>query len=75
MSETLARIVDLVRAGQVRISAHGYDEIAEDGILAGEVISGIEPAVMIEDYPTYPKGACVLVLDAREKRQGCARQK
>jgi len=62
MSETLRRIVDLVRAGEVRISAHGYDEIAEDGLLAGEVIDGIEAAIVIEDYPTYPKGPCVLVL-------------
>lgn len=38
MSETLDRIVDLVRLGEVRIAAHGYDEIAEDGILAGEVV-------------------------------------
>ena len=57
MSETLARIVDLVRVGEVRISAHGYDEIAEDGMLAGEVVDGIEAAVVIEDYPT----PCVLV--------------
>jgi len=68
MSETLARIVDLVRAGAVRISAHGYDEIAEDGILAGEVIDGVEAAVVIEEYPAYPKGPCLLVLqrDGRE---------
>jgi hypothetical protein len=33
----------------VRISAHGYDEIAEDGMLAGEVIDGIEAALVIED--------------------------
>ena len=62
MSETLAQIVDLVRIGEVRISAHGYDEIAEDGILAGEVIDGVEAAVVIEEYPTDAKGPCVLVL-------------
>ena len=64
MSETLLRIVDLVQDGEVRISAHGYDEIAEDGILAGEVIDGVEAAVVIEEYPTYPKGPCVLVVTA-----------
>ena len=62
MSEILARILDLVRADEVRISAHGDDEIAEDGILAGEVIDGVEAAAMIEEYPAYPKGSCVLVL-------------
>ena len=62
MSETLVRILDLVRAGDFRISSHGYDEIAEEGILAGEVIDGTEAAVVIEDYPSYPKGPCVLVL-------------
>ena len=61
MSEILARILDLVRADEVRISAHGYDEIAEDGILAGEVIDGVEAAAMIEEYPAYPKGPCILV--------------
>jgi hypothetical protein len=61
MSETLAPIVGLVRTGEVLISAHGYDEIA-DGILAGEVIGGIEAGVVIEEYPTYPKGPCILVL-------------
>jgi Domain of unknown function (DUF4258) len=67
MSETLARIVDLVRAGEIRVSAHGYDEIAEDGILAGEVIDGVRAATVIEDYPGYAKGPCTLVLQ-RDRR-------
>jgi len=37
MSDTLRRIADLVQGGEVGISAHRYDEMAEDGILAGEV--------------------------------------
>jgi len=62
MSDTLRRIVDLVQGGEVRISAHGYDEMAEDGILAGEVIDGAAAAVVVEDYPEYSKGPCTLVL-------------
>ena len=36
--------------------------MVEDGILAGEVIEGVGAAIVVEDYPTYPKGPCVLVL-------------
>lgn len=62
MSDTLRRIVDLVQGGEVRISAHGYDEMAEEGILAREVVDGVRAAVVVEDYPEYPKGPCTLVL-------------
>ncbi len=41
---------------------HGYDEMVEDGLHAREVLAGIGGAVIVEDYPTYPKGPCVLVL-------------
>ena len=36
--------------------------MAEDGVLAGEVIDGVGAAVVVEDYPEYPKGPCTLVL-------------
>lgn len=62
MSETLRRMAALVVRGEVRISDHGYDEMIEDSIYARDVIAGISEAVVIEDYPQYPKGPCVLVL-------------
>ena len=62
MSETLRQVVDLIRDGQVLISAHGYDEMAEDGILAAEAIEGASTAAVVEDYPEYGKGPCTLVL-------------
>jgi len=61
MSETLQKIRLLVRQGKFRVSDHGYDELSSDGLLAGEVLTGIESAVVVEDYPGYFKGPCVLV--------------
>ena len=62
MSGTLAQIKALVAKGEVRISDHGYDELAEDGLLARDVVSGVAEAELVEDYPDFPKGPCVLVL-------------
>lgn len=53
---------NLVAAGQVRISEHGYDEIAADGIYVRDVLAGVNKAAVVEDYPTFPKGRAVLVL-------------
>ena len=62
MREFLERLQELVSEGDILISDHGYDELAEDGITAREVIAGIHDAVIVEEYPNYPKGPCILVL-------------
>ena len=62
MSQTLQLVIKLVARQDVMISDHGYDELAEDGILITDVIAGIADAVMVEDYPEYHKGPCVLVV-------------
>ena len=69
MSETLDRIRELVAAGNVRISDHGYDELAADELLAGEVLAGVPGAQLVEDYPQHPRGPCVLVLQTGSKDQ------
>lgn len=69
MSQTFDSIRVLVAEGRVRISEHGYDELAADGLLARELVEGVEAAEVIEDYPHYAKGPCVLVLErARDGR-------
>lgn len=62
MSDFFERVRALVRAGDVRISEHGYDELADDGLTAREVLGGVQKAVIIDEYPEYPKGPCVLLL-------------
>ena len=67
MSETLKKIRSLVKKRDVRISAHGYDELVEDDILVRDILVGIEKAILLEDYPDFHKGASVLVLQEDNK--------
>jgi len=63
MSDTLEWIKTLVPRGEVRISNHGYDELAADNITVRDVVSGLGEAELLEDYPDYHKGPCVLLLE------------
>jgi hypothetical protein len=64
MSDTLARIQNLVAREEIRISDHGYDELEQDGILVGEVLAGVFGAFLIEDYPDRARGPSVLTLQS-----------
>lgn len=62
MPDTLKEIQELIRNDDVVVSNHGYDELAEDLLTAREILAGAAEAIVVEEYPIYPKGPCVLVL-------------
>ncbi|MEA1893117.1 MAG: DUF4258 domain-containing protein [Campylobacterota bacterium] len=61
-SQTYQSIKELVLKKNILISSHGYDELAEDGLLVTDVIASISEATVVEDYPDAFKGASVLLL-------------
>jgi hypothetical protein len=69
LSKTLENIKALICKSEVRITDHGYDELSSDNLLAREVVEGASEAVIVEDYPDYPKGSCVLVLQKDREEQ------
>jgi hypothetical protein len=63
LSQTLEQVRALAARGEIRVSDHGYDELAADRIFVRDVIDGLAGAMIVENYPDYPKGPCVLVLE------------
>jgi hypothetical protein len=62
MSKTFETILSVLDSNDVRISEHGYDELVDDDITIDDVLTGVRQGVVVEDYPDFPKGPCVLVL-------------
>jgi hypothetical protein len=52
----------MTESGDVRISEHGYDALAGDRLTVDEVLTGATTARVVEEYPDYPKGAAILIL-------------
>ena len=68
MSTLLASIQELVSAGKIRVSAHGFEELASDDITLGELLDSLPKAVTVEEYQDYHKGPCVLVVQSANDR-------
>ena len=64
MSDFLRQVQELIDIGEIRISEHGYDELAEDELTARELLAGVKDATVIEEYPDYSKGPCILTLQS-----------
>ena len=62
MSDIFKVILDLIECNEIVISNHGYDELADDHIFIRDILYGIKKAIVVENYPEYPKGPCVLLL-------------
>ena len=61
MSALWQKLADLIAEGAVRISEHGYDALADDGLAIDEVLSGVPRAVVLEEYPItrkVPRRSC-----------------
>ena len=69
MSKTLIQILDLAERNELKISDHGYDELAADNISVREIVRSLKRAELLEDYPDYFKGPCVLLLQHDGKRK------
>jgi Domain of unknown function (DUF4258) len=68
VSDTLRAIQKLVALEKVRASEHGDEELLEDDISIDELLSGIQIAIVVEDYPDAFKGPSVLVLQKYKGR-------
>ena len=68
MSTLLASIQELVSAGKIRVSAHGFEELASDDIALGELLDSLPKAVTVEECQDYHKGPCVLVVQSANDR-------
>ena len=62
MTAFLLRIRQLVEGGRSRVSEHGFREMKEDGIRVADLLQGLATAEIVEAYPDYHKGPCVLIL-------------
>jgi hypothetical protein len=56
------KILSLIEKKEILVSDHGYDELTEDSIFIRDIMENVNTGVVIEEYPGYPKGPCVLVL-------------
>jgi hypothetical protein len=65
----LHEIQKLVAAKEIVISSHGYDELAADNIFIQDLLESLNTATVVEEYPDFYKGPCILALqEDREKR-------
>jgi hypothetical protein len=69
VSDILSTVRVLIADGKFRVSAHALQELLNDGLLIEPLVMGIASALVVEEYPEYHKGPCVLVLQTDERQR------
>jgi len=49
MSRTLLQVQALIETSEVRISSHGYDELAADSIAVRDILASVFDAAVVSD--------------------------
>jgi hypothetical protein len=62
VSDFFACIRELVAAGDRVYSAHAIGKLVKSGIVIKPLVDTIGQAVVVEEYPDYHAGPCVLLL-------------
>lgn len=62
MGKIWENIARLIENRGILISERGYDEIAADGLTVREIVEGSVESIVLEEYPDYSKGPCVLIM-------------
>jgi len=56
VSETFNHVLNLIERGEVRISDHGYDELAADNIFVRDIVNGIAQVIVVRGLSRLSKG-------------------
>lgn len=65
----LRKIQELVTAKEIVISSHGYDELAADNVFVQDLLDSLAAAIVVEEYPDFYKGPCILLLQEDSERR------
>ena len=59
-SSIKARIIEQIRAGQVRFTIHAHQGMAAENFALDDVLEGLTGGQLLENYPEHKRGACAL---------------
>lgn len=62
MNPTLARVLAALQSGDWLPTTHALMRLSQRNISIADILSGTPRAIIVEDYPTDPRGPSVLLL-------------